>query len=94
MYCRKSVGSRRKPWGTPAVTGYSWEQFPPSILCSHLLLRKDEIRHNTQSEILQDLEFVKKTSMPNPAENPWYIKCYGLSSPRPIKSLAILTNNQ
>ena len=29
MYSRKSVGPRMKPWGTPALTGYSSEDFPP-----------------------------------------------------------------
>ena len=31
-------------------------------------------------------EFVKKTRMPSSVENLGYIKCYSLSSPRPIKS--------
>ena len=28
MYGRKSVGSRMESWGTPALTGYSCEDFP------------------------------------------------------------------
>ena len=28
MYNRKSVGSRMEPWGTPALTGYFFEDFP------------------------------------------------------------------
>ena len=28
MYSRKSVGPRIDPWGTPALTGYSCEDFP------------------------------------------------------------------
>ena len=28
MYSRKSVGPRIESWGTPALTGYSREDFP------------------------------------------------------------------
>ena len=28
MYSRKTVGPRMKPWGTPALAGYSCEDFP------------------------------------------------------------------
>ena len=31
------------------------------------------------------IKFVKKTSMPNSVESLGYIKCYSLSSPRPVK---------
>ena len=27
MYSQKSVGPRMNPWGTPALTGYSCEDF-------------------------------------------------------------------
>ena len=32
MYSRKSVGTRMEPWGTPALTGYSCEDFHPEPL--------------------------------------------------------------
>ena len=43
---RKSVGLRMEPLGTPALTGYSYEDFPSTTTPSGLLLRKDEIRPN------------------------------------------------
>ena len=44
MYSRKSVGPRMESWGTPALTGYFWEDFPPRTTWNNLLLRKEEIR--------------------------------------------------
>ena len=29
MYNKKSAGPRMEPWGTPALAGYSCEDFPP-----------------------------------------------------------------
>ena len=52
MYSRKSVGPRMEPSGTPALTGYSCEEFPSRTTCSHLLLRKEEIRPDICPEIL------------------------------------------
>ena len=46
MYSRKSVGPRIDPSGTPALTGYSCEDFPSRTTRSCLLLRKEEIRPN------------------------------------------------
>ena len=69
IYSRKSVGPRMQPWGAPALTGYSCEDFPSRTTQGRLLLRK-----------------VKKTSMPNPVKGLGYMKCYSLSSPRPVKS--------
>ena len=46
MYNRKSAGPRMEPWGTPALTGYSWEDFPSRTTRRRLLLRKEEIRPN------------------------------------------------
>ena len=51
MYSRKSVGPRMEPWGTPALTGYSYEDFSPRTTPSHLLLRKKEIRPHIWPEI-------------------------------------------
>ena len=46
MYSRKSIGPRMGPGGTPALTGYSCEDFPSRTIRSHVLLRKEEIRPN------------------------------------------------
>ena len=46
MYSRKSVGPRMEPWGTPALTGYSCEDFPSRATQSRQLLRKEETRPN------------------------------------------------
>ena len=45
MYSRKSVGPRMEPW-TPALTGYSYEDFPSRTTYSCLLLKKQEITPN------------------------------------------------
>ena len=74
-----------EPWGTPALTGYCCEDFPSRTTQSRLLLRKDEIRPNLTRNFI-GLKFVKKTSMPNLNKSIRYIKCYSLSSARPIKT--------
>ena len=60
MYSRKSVGPRMEPSGTPALTGYSCEDFPSRTTQSHQLLRKEEIRTNIWSEIPEDLSFWRR----------------------------------
>ena len=44
MYSKKSVGPIMGPWRTPALTGYSCEDFPSRTTQRCLLLRKEEIR--------------------------------------------------
>ena len=51
MYSRKSVGLKMEPWETPALTGYSWEDFPSRTTRSHLLLTGEETRPNAGPEI-------------------------------------------
>ena len=51
MYSKKSAGPRMGPWGNPALTGYSCEDFPTRIIQSHLFLRQDKIRPNIWPEI-------------------------------------------
>ena len=46
MCSRKNVGPRVEPCPTPALTGYSCEDFPSRTTRSRLLLRKEEIRPN------------------------------------------------
>ena len=43
------------PWRTPALIGYSCEEFPSRTTWSRLLLRKEEIRPNIWPEIPWDL---------------------------------------
>ena len=52
MYSRKSVEPRIEPWGTPALTGYSYEYFPSRTTWSRLLPRKEEIRPDIWPEFL------------------------------------------
>ena len=47
----KSVGIRIEPCRTPALTGYSCEDFPSRTTRSGLILGKDEIRANIWPEI-------------------------------------------
>ena len=42
MYNGKSEVPKMEPWGTPALTIYSWEDFPSRTTWSRLLLRKEE----------------------------------------------------
>ena len=53
MYSRTmySVGPRMELWGTPALSGYSCEDFPSRTPRSCLLLRKEEIMPNIWPEI-------------------------------------------
>ena len=44
MYSRKSVGPRIESCATPALTGYSCEDWPFITTLKHLLLRKGKIR--------------------------------------------------
>ena len=57
---------------------------------SRLLLKKDAVYYWENTKYLTGcsirVNFVKKTSIPNPVESLGYIKCYSLSSSRPIKS--------
>ena len=65
MYSRKSVGPRMDPYGTPALSGNTCEDFPSRTTSSRLLLRKKRIRPNLSPEIPLRLKFVKNTSMPS-----------------------------
>ena len=50
-YSRKSLGPTMEPWGTPALTGYSCEDFLSRTIRSCLLFRKEEIRPNIWPKI-------------------------------------------
>ena len=60
MYRRKYVGPRMEPWGTPALTGYSCEDFPSRTSRSCLLLTKEEIRPIIWPEIPYDLSLWRR----------------------------------
>ena len=82
MYIRKILEPRMDPWGTPALTGYSWANFPLRTNQTHILLRNEETRPN----IWLGLKFVTITSMPNSVKSIGYIKWYTSSSPRSVIS--------
>ena len=48
------------PWGTPALTGYSWEDFPSRTTRSSLLMRKEKVRPNIWPEIPKDLSLWRR----------------------------------
>ena len=75
MYSRKSVGPRMEPWGTPALTGYSCEDFPSRTTRSCLLLRIEEIRANIWPENQWDLISLQRR-----------LTCQTLSKPLDISS--------
>ena len=48
MYSRKSLGPRIDPSGTPALTGYSWEDYPSRTTQSCLTeRRRDKVKYQT-----------------------------------------------
>ena len=51
MYNRKSVGPRMDPYGSPALSGNTCEDFPSRTTSSRLLLRKKGIRPNLSPKI-------------------------------------------
>ena len=55
MFSRKSEGPRMEPWGTPALTRYSCEDFPSRTTRSCLSLGKEEIKPNIWPQITLDL---------------------------------------
>ena len=55
MCSGKSVGPKMEPQGTPALIGYSYEDFPCRSTPNCLLVRKDKLRPNILLEIPKDL---------------------------------------
>ena len=49
-----------EPWGNPALTACSCEEFPSRTTRSHLLLRNEEIRPNIWPEIPWDLSLWRR----------------------------------
>ena len=60
MYSSKSASPRLDSWGTPALTGYSCEDFPSRTAQSCLLLKIEEIRPNIWPEIPEDLRLRRR----------------------------------
>ena len=79
VYSRKSVGPRMDPWGTPALIGYSSEDFPSRTTLRHLLLRKDEIRPNIWPDIPQVCE---EDLLAEPCWKPWIYQVLQLEQPQ------------
>ena len=51
MYSAKSVGTKIKPWGTPDLTGYYWEDFSFRTTWTHLLLRNNKAKYMTWNSV-------------------------------------------
>ena len=92
MYSKKSAGPRMEPSGTPVLTGYYCKDFPSRTTWTHLLLRKEENKSKYLAWNPIRLEFVKKSSMPNPVKSLGYIRCYNWTSSSLLKDLAILSD--
>ena len=77
-----------EPWGTPSLTGYSYEDFSSKTTWSHLLVIKEEIGLKIWPEISQVCE---EDQHAKPRQKPWIYQVL-LSSPIPVKSLAIISD--
>ena len=89
MNSRKSVGPRMQPWGTPALSGYSCEDFttPPRTT-----RRKKELRPDIWPEIPSDLKFVKKTTCETLPEVLDISSATAEVAPHLLKALSILSD--
>ena len=92
MYSRKSVGPGTESWGTPALTGYSFEFFPYRTTRSHLLLRKEEIRLNIWPEFPQDLSLWRTTACQTVSKALDISSATARVAPDLIKAVAILSD--
>ena len=80
MNSRKSVGPRMESWWTPALTGYSCEDFPSWTTQRRLLLRKEKIRPNIWPRIPLDLSLRRRPACKTLSR--------ALDNPRPAKSFS------
>ena len=83
-----------KPWGTPAWTGCSCEDFPllMTFYSKPCITKK---KRNTSKYLSWNsirLKFVKRTSMSDPVKSLRYITCYNSTSPDLLKATAILSD--
>ena len=80
MYSRKSVGPRKVLRNTNINWIFLWRL--PIQKHSKLSLTEKKCKYLTLNFIRGTL--MKKNNMPNPVESLGYIKCYSLSSPKPV----------
>ena len=80
-----------EPWGTPALTAYSCEDFPSRTTQSRLLLRKKEIRPNIWPEIPQDLSLWRRWACQNLSKALDLSSATARVAPDLLKALAILS---
>ena len=92
MYSTKSVGPRMELWGTPALTGYSCEDFPSRTTTSRLLLRKEEIRPNISPETPYDLSLWRRPTSQILSKALGILSATARVAPDPLKTLAILSD--
>ena len=92
MYSWKSVGLRMEPWGTQALTGYPCQDFPSRTTCSHLLLRKGEMRSNIWLEIPKDLSLWSKPACKTLSKALNKSSATARVAPDPLKAIAILSD--
>ena len=69
MYSSKNVGPKMESWGTPTLTGYSFEDFPSRTTWSCLLLRKEK-SPNIWHKIPYDLSLWKRQHGKS-CQKPW-----------------------
>ena len=81
-----------KPWGTPALTGYSCEDFPSGTNKSWLLLRKEEIRSNILTKIPSDLSLWRKPAFQTLSKASDISSATAQVAPDLLKALAILSD--
>ena len=91
MCSRKSIGPRIKTLGTPALSGYSCEDFSSRTTQSHLLHRKDKIRPNIWSKI-PDLHFWRRPAHQTLSKSLDISSATACVVSDLLKTLAILSN--
>ena len=82
-----------KPWGTPALTGYSCEDFPSRTIRTLLLLRKEEKRIKTWPEIPWDLSLWKRPATQTLSKALDISSAAARVAPDLLKALAILPDS-
>ena len=85
MCSGKSVGPKMEPQGTPALTGYSYEDFPCRSTPKLSISEKRQIKAKYLTWNSKRLNF-KKTSMSNCIKSCGYIQCYSSGNPRPVQN--------
>ena len=92
MYSGKSVRPRKNPWGSPILTGYFCEDFPPRTIWSCLLLKKGKIRPNIWPEIPKYLTLWKRPACQTLSKALGKSNATARVAPDLLKALAILSD--